>query len=70
MDLVLWNGWETVKFAPVEDAPMEDAEEIPFLRENLVLKGPFSKDSNVGWKNISEKGSRQDPVVRIWVSCS
>ena len=32
------------------------------LRENLVLKGPFSKDSNVGWKKISEK-----PVVRIWV---
>ena len=70
MDLVLWNGWEAVEFAPVEDAPKENAEEVPFLRENLVLKGPFSKDSNVGWKNISEKGSRQDPVVRIWVSCS
>jgi len=46
---------------------MEDAEELAFLRENLVLKGPFSKNSNVGWKKISKKRTRQDPVVRIWV---
>ena len=65
--MVLWNGREAVEFAPVEGAPMENAEELAFLRENLVLKGPFSKDSNVRWKKISGKGSRQDPVVRIWV---
>ena len=65
--MVLWNGREAVEFAPVEDATMEDAEELAFLRENLVLKGPFSKNSNVGWKKISKKRTRQDPVVRIWV---
>ena len=52
--MVLRNGREAVEFAPVEDATMEDAEELAFLRENLVLKGPFSKNSNVGWKKISK----------------
>ena len=63
--MVLWNRQEAVEFAPVEDAPKKNAEEFPFLREDLVLKGPFSKDGNVGWKKISKKGSRQKPVVRI-----
>ena len=53
---VIW--WVMCEVCGDVDAPMENAEEIPFLRENLVLKGPFSKDSNVGWKKISEK-----PVV-------
>ena len=42
-----------------------NAEEFPFLREDFVLKGPFSKDGNVGWKKISKKGSRQKPVVGL-----
>ena len=49
---------------------MKAAEEILFLRENLVLKGPFSENGNVRRKQISEKGSRQNPVIGVWVWCS
>ena len=49
---MIW--WVMCEVCGDVDAPMENAEEIPFLRENLVLKGPFSQDSNVGWKKIKE----------------
>ena len=37
---------------------MTAAKEILFLRENLVLKRPFSENGNVRREQISEKGSR------------
>ena len=31
------DGWEAVEFAPIEDAPLEERKEFPFLGKDLVL---------------------------------
>ena len=49
---MLGNGREAVEFAPVTDATKKNAKEFPFLMENLVLKGSFSKDSKPSGQSL------------------
>ena len=55
--------WEAVELAPLKDAALKKPKEFPFLGEDLVLKRPFSQNTNFRWEKIREQGSGQDPVI-------